>query len=184
MHAPIRTGDTPVVVEMTRGDFGYALRGMLYEPRAVFELPAHVARGAATGDVTPFAQAYAERASRLHRTLAHGMHLSVQCSEDVARIRDDEIDAATAGTFLGRYVVDEYRRACAGWPVAPAETAAPPAIDVRAPVLLVSGYFDPVTPPAMAERVAAMLAHARHIVAPTVHMVPPADAHAPRRSTS
>ena len=167
VHAPIRTGDTPVVVEMTRGDFGYALRGMMYEPRAVFELPAHIARGAATGDVTPFAQAYAERASRLHRTLAHGMHLSVQCSEDVARIREEEIDAATAGTFLGRYVVDEYRRACAGWPVAPVETAAPSTIDVRAPVLLVSGYFDPATPPAMAERVAAMLAHARHIVAPT-----------------
>ena len=166
VQAPIRTGATPVVVEMTRGDLGYALRGMLYEPRAVFELPAHIARGAATGDVTPFAQAYAERASRLHRTLAHGMHLSVQCSEDVARIRDEEIDPATAGTFLGRYVVDEYRRACAGWPVAPVETVAPPGGTLRAPVLPVSGYFDPVTPPAMAAGVAAFLPLARHIIAP------------------
>ena len=32
------------------------------------------------------------------------------------------------------------------------------------PVLLVSGWFDPVTPPETAERVAATLTNARHLV--------------------
>ena len=66
-----------------------------------------------------------------------------------------------------RLFVDDYRRACAGWPVAPVETARAPASSLRAPVLLVSGYFDPVTPPSMAERVAAFLPLVRHIIAPT-----------------
>jgi pimeloyl-ACP methyl ester carboxylesterase len=169
---PLRTtiqpaGGAPIAVEMTRGDFGYAVRGMMYDARAVLELPGTIARAAATGDVSAFAQAYWERAARLHRTLAHGNHLSVLCGEDVALIRDEDVDAATTGTFLGRYLADEYRRACAAWPQAPAEALASPGPTFRAPTLLVSGQFDPVTPPELAARLAASLPLMRHIIAPT-----------------
>jgi len=46
----------PVTVTMTRGDFAYAIRGMLYSPAAVTELPAMIARAVASGDLSEFAQ--------------------------------------------------------------------------------------------------------------------------------
>ena len=36
---------------MSRGDFGYAIRGILYNARGAQELPGMIARAAATGDV-------------------------------------------------------------------------------------------------------------------------------------
>jgi pimeloyl-ACP methyl ester carboxylesterase len=169
---PIKTfvtppGRSPVPVLMSRGDFGYAVRGILYRPDQINQLPGWISRAAATGDLTPLAQRYWERALTFSRTFATGLHFSVLCSEDVAFIGTDEIDAAAARTFLGRYVIDEYRNACALWPVvpAPAEFRKPAAVAV--PTLLLSGAYDPVTPPAFADRIAASLTNARHLVSPT-----------------
>jgi len=159
-------GRPPVAVSMSRGDLGYALRGIMYGADAPRVLPEMIARGAASGDVQALAQRYWQRATWFSRSFSTGLHLSVVCTEDVPFIREDEIDAATAGTFLGRYLVDEYRRACAQWPPTriPADVMAPRRSAV--PTLLISGSFDPVTPPAFAERVAATLSVSRRIVAP------------------
>jgi len=169
---PIKTfvtppGQSPVPVLMSRGDFGYAVRGILYRPDHLDQLPGWTARAAATGDLTPFAQRYWERALAFSRTFAMGLHFSVLCSEDVAFIGNDEIDAAAARTFLGRYVIDEYRNACALWPVAPVSAEFRKPVAVAVPTLLLSGAYDPVTPPAFADRIAASLTNARHLVSPT-----------------
>lgn len=165
VRTTIRTGAGTIAVAMSPGDFGYALRGRMYDARAVFDLPGQIARAAATGDVAAFAQAYWERAVRIHRTLAHGMHLSVLCGEDVVRVDDGEIGRTTAGTFLGRYLIDEYKRACAGWPQGPPESLLSRSHRVTAPILLVSGRFDPVTPPGLAAGIVADMPMARHILA-------------------
>lgn len=159
-----------VAVAMGRGDLGYALRGIMYGADAARILPEMIARAAATGDVQALAQRYWQRAVRFSRGFSEGLHLSVLCAEDVAFIRSDDIEPATTRTFLGRYLVDEYQRACAEWPAAgiPAEFRQP--VRSAVPTLLLSGYFDPVTPPAFGERVAKSLTTARHIVSPhTAH---------------
>ena len=169
---PVKTfvtppGRPPVPVLMSRGDFGYAVRGILYRPDQLNQLPGWISRAAATGDLTPVAQRYWERALAFSRTFATGLHFSVLCSEDVAFISDREIDAAAARTFLGRYVLDEYRNACALWPIVPASAEFRKPVAVAVPTLLLSGAYDPVTPPAYAERIAASLTNARHLVSPT-----------------
>ena len=111
-----RPGQAPVPVKMSLGDFGYAVRGILYVSGLIDDLPNWIGRAAKTGDVSVFAQRYWERQRTFSRTFATGLHFSVLCAEDVAFIGDPEIAGATAGTFLGRYVIDEYRRACALWP--------------------------------------------------------------------
>jgi pimeloyl-ACP methyl ester carboxylesterase len=170
MPATVRGASGPVTVSMTRGDFGYAVRGILYD-RAAFEtLPEMIGRAVSSGDLSDFAQAYWRRRVRFDDTLALGMYLSVVCAEDVPFIRDDEVGPASAGAFLGRYLVDEYRAACAVWRRGAVPTDAHRPLTARVPALLISGQFDPVTPPEFADRVARSLPGARVILSPfTAH---------------
>jgi pimeloyl-ACP methyl ester carboxylesterase len=170
LPATVSGGGGPVTVAMTRGDFGYAVRGLLYDEAAFETLPDMINRAVQSGDLSDFAQAYWRRRVRFDDALALGMYLSVVCAEDVPFIRDAEIESASTGTFLGRYLVDEYRAACAIWPrgAVPVDVHAP--LTVRVQSLLISGGFDPVTPPAFADRVAQALPAARSILSPyTAH---------------
>jgi pimeloyl-ACP methyl ester carboxylesterase len=108
----------------------------------------------------------------LRRILAYGMHLSVTCAEDVPFIAPDAIEAAIAGTYLRGYRVLQQLAACQEWRRGdiPADFHEPVRSDV--PVLLVSGTYDPVTPPRWAEQVLPHLAHGRHLVIPDGHHGP------------
>ena len=160
------SGDA-VPVKISRGDFLYAVRGMLYNAGAANELPPMIAQAAATGDLSAFAQRYWSRAVSMNHSIAYGMHLSVLCPEDVNPVTDAQIDAATKGTRIGSYIVDEYRTACRLWPKANVAADFRTPVTARVPVLLVSGKYDPVTPPELAERVAKSLPLARQIVVQT-----------------
>ena len=160
------TGE-PVAVTMTRGDFLYAVRGMLYNAGAPAELPPMISQAAASGDLSAFAQRYWARAVSMNRSIAYGMHLSVLCPEDVNAITSAQVADATKGTRIGTYIVDEYRTGCGLWPKAKVAADFSTPVTARVPVLLVSGKYDPVTPPELAERVAKSLPLARHIVVPT-----------------
>src|SRR5678816_1236470 len=92
------------------------------------------------------------------------MHLSVFCPEDVNLLTDAQVKAETGATRIGSYIVDEYRTACALWPKAAVASDFRTPVTARVPVLLVSGKYDPVTPPEFGERIAKSLPLARHIV--------------------
>jgi pimeloyl-ACP methyl ester carboxylesterase len=155
-----------VGVRMSRQDFLYAVRGILYQPAGAAELPALLREAARTGRVDVFAQRYWMRARRMQATIAHGVHLSVDCAEDVPFASEADIERETAGTVMGRWLYDEYARACRLWPSVPAAPDARAPVSAQVPVLLVSGRFDPVTPPDFGERVARSLPRSRHIIAP------------------
>lgn len=152
-------------VAMSRGDFSYAVRGILYG-NATSRLPDMLARAAESGDLSEFATAYWLRARAMDRAVADGLHFSVFCAEDVPFPGDSEIDAATHRTFLGRYLFDEYRAACRTWPRARLAPGARTPLITRVPTLLLSGAFDPVTPPVFADRVARSLSASLKIVSP------------------
>jgi pimeloyl-ACP methyl ester carboxylesterase len=159
-------GRPPVSVTMSVGDFGYAIRGILYSAAMIRDLPDWIGRAARTDDVSEFAQRYWERQLQFSRSFSTGLHLSILCSEDAAFIGDADITPAVTGTFLGRYVIDEYRNACALWPVTtvPADLRRP--VTSAIPTLLVSGFFDPVTPPSFADQIARTLSVSQHLVSP------------------
>jgi pimeloyl-ACP methyl ester carboxylesterase len=168
IQGSVRTSENGVKpVSMHRGDVGYAVRGILYSPAAAAALPGLIARAATSGDGSELAQLYWNRRVRFDDTLALGAHLSVECAEDVPFVSDQEIGPATAGTLLGRYLFDEYRAACGAWRRAAIAPDARKPVTARVPTLLVSGSFDPVTPPEFAERVARWLPRSRTIVSPT-----------------
>jgi len=156
----------PVTVPFSVGDLGYAIRGMLYRPDQTARLPALLHAAATTGNVRPFAQAYYRRSASLGDSVANGMYLSVICSEDVPYITDELAVRWTVGTFLGEYLIHEYRRACALWDrgEVPADYHEPVRSDV--PVLVLSGARDPSTPPRWGERAVRGLSSGRHVVFP------------------
>lgn len=96
--------------------------------------------------------------------LATGMFMSVTCSEDVPFIDPAEARRLAEGTFLGTFRVDQQREACAVWPRGEVPEGWTDPVRSEAPVLILSGYRDPVTPPRWGESVAAHLPNARHVV--------------------
>lgn len=147
----------------TRGAFGYAVRGLLYDMNAL-QLPLMIHRAAAAGDPSAFARRYLER-DALDSSI--GLHLTIMCTEDLPRSRAMEAEAATADTLIGSWIMDGYSDACRVWdlPATPYRTDAD--VDPTVPVLLLSGYRDPVTPPEIAEGLDRRLPASRHVVFPT-----------------
>ncbi len=162
----VRGPGATVTVDLTSGDFGYALRGMLYSSARITRLPAAVAHAARTGDLSVFANAHYQRSAALlgGHGLSLGVHLSAYCSEDIPFIREERVREETGGTLLGRYLVEQYAAACEGWPVDPVPATWRNTVQSDVPVLLVSGYFDPSTPDLAADSVRKGLPNSHHLV--------------------
>jgi pimeloyl-ACP methyl ester carboxylesterase len=90
-----------------------------------------------------------------------GMQLSVICSEDGSELKANPADE---GTLLGNDFSHYLAAQCAVWPkgVRPAGFRAP--LKTKVPALLLSGEFDPVTPPRYGDAVAKSLPNGRHLV--------------------
>jgi pimeloyl-ACP methyl ester carboxylesterase len=158
-----RDGST-AAARLALGDFAYAVRGILYSSAGARGLPELLSAAARTGDLTPFAQAYWDRAANFNADFADGLHFAIFCAEDVPFIGPAEIPELVHGAFIGRYLIDEYATVCRDWVRAPLDQGARAPLRIDAPALLLSGWFDPVTPPETGERVAAGLPNGRHLV--------------------
>ena len=158
-----------LTLRLTWQQFAEALRVMTYDPAYAARVPL-LLQTAADGDLSAFASLALESNRRLRQSIRFGVLMSIVCNEDASRIREDEIPAATAGTYLRDSRVREQLAACAEWPRAdvPADYGAPVRSDV--PALLISGTADPVTPPRFGAEAARHLPRSLHIVAPGAHV--------------
>jgi pimeloyl-ACP methyl ester carboxylesterase len=152
------TPDGEIAVE--RGPFMEAFRSLLGSESGQRRVP-RLIYAAAAGDFKPFVDAAANGPRGF---IAEGLYLSIECAEGAPLIDPDEIEAATARSFLGRYRVDEQLAACKEWgtPAAPAAFAEP--VVSATPVFLLAGGRDHVTPREFAERVARGFSNHRLIV--------------------
>jgi len=96
-------------------------------------------------------------------TLGGGMPASVLCSEDADLLSERPQDR---GTLLGEGPVRTALLACEIWPhrARPANFHQP--FHSNAPVLVLAGEFDPVTPPRYGKEIVEALPHARLLTAP------------------
>jgi pimeloyl-ACP methyl ester carboxylesterase len=97
-----------------------------------------------------------------------GMRYSVICAEDAPRVDDAMMTRESAGAFAGDTLARAFLKPCEFWPRGdvPADFSAPFASD--APTLILSGEFDPVTPPVWGEQIARQWPNTRHVVVPGV----------------
>jgi len=87
-----------------------------------------------------------------------GMGLSVICTEDADLLRPDP---SVQDSLLGNSLIDLYQHACPVWPHGERPKNFHDAFKSSAPVLILSGEYDPVTPPRYAQAIAKELNTAR-----------------------
>jgi len=152
-------------VQLSRDLAGEAVRYMLYQSGAASRIPLFL-HLAAQGDYAQLAQSAIFYRQQIVATGSNGMYLSVTCAEDLPWIRPGEGERNAEHTFLGNYRLRQQQAACALWPRGdiPKGYAEPTRADV--PALILTGQWDPVTPPVYGEMAAKHLSNSLHLVVP------------------
>jgi|GEM_PF-470767 len=127
--------------------------GMLYKTAVIPQLPGMI-YATRNGNYGPLANL---ESSRLTGSggFSHGMYFSVQCSEEIAFTNLDEVNAEMSryprlSTFFSGVMENTPTifELCAAWGVQQPDPIENMPVQSSVPTLLLSGEYDPVTPPA------------------------------------
>lgn len=141
---------------------GMVMRMFSYSPTTAATLPLLIDQMEA-GQFDTIAALSHMTGDQMEEAIAMAMSLTVTCSEDTEGMRTNNTDAHSV---LGKEFVDQIQRICALWPKGkmPADYHKPLVSD--APALVLSGEYDPVTPPSYGDMAAKHLSAGKHIIAP------------------
>ena len=157
-----RDPQTYETVERPLSEFSLAsvVRMFAYQPETAALLPLSI-NAAAHGDVGPLLGQAKLLNGDLSGDMNNGMSMSVICSEDADLLQSRSQDQ---NTILGNHLVDAIKAQCDAWPhgTRPADFHAPLKSDK--PILMLSGEFDPVTPPSYGEQILPGLTNGRQLI--------------------
>ncbi|HWB81164.1 MAG TPA: alpha/beta hydrolase, partial [Nannocystaceae bacterium] len=162
VHDP-RTGEA-ATIELSRDLVTLGIRGVLYAPALVAALPLALDR-AEHGELDPLIAQSLVLGDALEDQMSVGMFLSVVCAEDVPYM-DPAVLADGESTMIGARYVDVLREACAVWPRAELPAGYREPVQLAIPTLVLSGAFDPVTPPRWGEHALETLPVGHHVIVP------------------
>jgi pimeloyl-ACP methyl ester carboxylesterase len=155
-----------VKLKLSRDLAAEAIRYMLYSPVPASRVPL-IIHLASQGNYAPLTRAALGYRENLVATGSNGMYLSVTCAEDLPWIKPGEGERMAENTFLGDYRLRQQREACALWPRAETERDYSQPVKSDVPVLILTGQWDPVTPPSNAERISKTLSNSLNVVVPS-----------------
>lgn len=140
-----------------------ALPLLLYSVDGVRRLPWMVSQ-AGSGDRRPLERALGSALTGGQQQISLGLHLTIQCSEEFGISRLIEDDRLAAALW------NEYATACRGWPRIPVPHGFRDSFTSTARAFVISGEWDPATPPRSAEETARLFSDARvEIIAKGTH---------------
>ena len=116
---------------------------------------------------TPIAQAALLYRKFIVGSGGTGLYLSITCAEDLPWIRAGEGEQIAVNTFLGDYRLRQQREACKEWPRGDIPKAYSSPVRSDVPALILTGQWDPVTPPAYGDAAAKSFPNSLHIVVPS-----------------
>ena len=149
----------PLTVNMTSDSFLGTVHNILYSALDARRLP-YLIHSAYNGRWEPFmARRNAASDFSGDGPVARLMHLAVVCAEDMPRLTA-QLKAADAAPLTAP-MLERMDAMCAMMKVAPAANKAPTVI--VAPVLMLSGELDPVTPPHRAEAAGQYMQKVQHL---------------------
>ena len=152
-----------VKLTLNRNLAAEAIRYMLYSPGGASRVP-FVIHTAAEGNYGPLTQVALNFRRNLVATGSNGMYLSITCAEDLPWIKPEDAVKLGEKTFLGDYRYRQQNEACGLWPRATIDKKYADPVRSDKPVLIMTGEWDPVTPPAHGDAVAKTLPNSLHVV--------------------
>jgi len=163
------TGETSRI-KVTRNHLVTMTRMLSYSARTASLMPLLIHEAATRGNYGPLAAQALMAGENLERMIAMGMHNSVMCSEDAPRFAGAADRAALEKTYIGPALYDGMKAICEIWPRGAVDSDFHDPIHSTVPALLLSGEFDPATPPEYGA--AAAVGFERHL-----HLVIPGQGH-------
>ncbi len=154
------TGEFEDVV-MTREYAVLALRMFAYSPETMGLIPLMVSLANQGQPETMAAQAQMVMNS-LNQGLNNALELSVSCAEDVPFMPKT---SNVTNSLFGDNLFELMHARCEQWDYVPVDASFKEPVSSDIPTLLLSGEYDPVTPPAFAEKTMATLNNAQHLIA-------------------
>ncbi|HEY1042818.1 MAG TPA: alpha/beta fold hydrolase [Telluria sp.] len=152
----------PLRQQLTNTRFVRTVHSILYSPVDSRSLP-FLIHSAYEGRWEPFiARSNVMSDYSAEGDLSTMLHLAVVCAEDVPRLDAGALAADSGASFMKASVTDSMIKACPLLKVPAVPLAQPTRIE--APVLMLSGALDPVTPPRRAESAARHMANVQHFV--------------------
>ncbi len=161
VHHPVTGAKTEV--HLSEPAFADAVRVMMYSGDRAREVPFLIEQAMA-GDFNAFADAALRTVRGFYAGARFGLHYAITCNEFVDRIRPEEVESATRGSYFGSWRVKAQMEVCKAWPKTelPGDYFKPFRSNV--PALLISGDTDPVAPPRWGEEVKSFMPNAIHLV--------------------
>ena len=153
-----KTGD-----HAERGMFIANLRPLLYLPSVFRQMP-YLLNEATHNRWDMLGRAMYQVNASVEKGIARGMSMSVVCAENVPFISDDDVKESAEETWLGDFLIQEYRSACELWPRAAVEEEFLDPVESDVPVLMIAGDYDPATPPSAMREAAKGLTNATMVV--------------------
>lgn len=154
------TGEFEEVV-MTREYAVVALRMFAYSPETMGLIPLMVSLANHGQPETMASQAHMVM-ENLNQGLNNALELSVSCAEDIPFMPKE---TRTSNSLFGDNLFELMHARCELWDSIPIDAALKQPVVSDIPTLLLSGEYDPVTPPKNAEQVMKTLSNAQHLVA-------------------
>ncbi len=148
-------------VEMTREFAVIALRMFAYSPESMGMIPLMVSLANHGQPETMAAQAYMLM-ENLNQGLNNALEISVSCAEDVPFM---PTETNTNNSLFGDNLFELMHARCELWDSIAVDATFKEPVASDIPTLLLSGEYDPVTPPENAEQVMKTLSNAQHLVA-------------------
>jgi len=157
-------------VEVTKMSVVNALRGILYSPSLSRMVPLIIDK-MIDHDFRPLAGVVSAMGDA---GMTIGATLTILCSEDFARMSEEDMLHQQTQGFVAGTFTQMFKESCDHWPLAPLPEIYKQELVQNVPTLILSGEFDPVTPPSWGDDMAKHFPNSLHIIAPnTGHNVAP-----------
>jgi pimeloyl-ACP methyl ester carboxylesterase len=150
-------------IEFTQDMMAAALRMLAYQPGGQALLPLLVYKAATEDRYQRLASMALMILESLNDVIYRGLEVSVMCAEDVPFFPATPLHP---DTLLGDSLIEVSQQQCQLWPHRPVAEDFHEPVKSEVPVLLLSGEYDPVTPPTYAEQVLQHYSNGRHLVGP------------------
>jgi len=153
-------------IEFTREELANTIRLLSYTSETTALLPLQVHSAQTSNDFSLLAAQYLIVADQVDQGIANGLNYSILCSEDVPFYTPEQADQTNQGTYIGNMQTDQLFEICKVWPRGEIPSDFKEPVQSNAPVLMISGEDDPVTPPSNAGIAAKTLTNSLSLIAP------------------